>query len=129
MAKSSPPSFNGEASRLIRAGVAEGQDGRVRTVGPVLQRASTVILPNAASLYDERRPTYGMNSLAVHDALRAGLCELEHAIHAELFSSGLAAVTSAILSVVATGDELLVADCVYGPTRRFCDGVSRLRLR
>jgi cystathionine beta-lyase len=125
MAKSSPPSFNGEASRLIRAGVAEGQDGRVRTVGPVLQRASTVILPNAASLYDERRPTYGMNSLAVHDALRAGLCELEHAIHAELFSSGLAAVTSAILSVVATGDELLVADCVYGPTRRFCDGVLK----
>ena len=125
MAQSPPPSFKGDASRLIRAGAAEGQDGGVRTVGPILQRASTVILPNAAALYDERRPTYGMNSLAVHDALRAGLCELDHATHVELFSSGLSAVTGAILSAVAAGDAVLVADCVYGPTRRFCDGVLK----
>jgi cystathionine beta-lyase len=97
----------------------------VRTVGPVLQRASTVILPSAEALYDERRPTYGMNSLAVHDALRAGLRELEQADYVELFSSGLSACTGAITAVVKSGDEVLVADCVYGPTRRFCDGVLR----
>jgi cystathionine beta-lyase len=125
MPKSPHEHFKGPSTRLIRAGVAEGQDARVRTVGPVLQRASTVILPNAAALYDEARPTYGMNSLAVHDALLAGLKELEHATHVELFSSGLAACTGAIMAVVEAGDEVLVADCVYGPTRRFCDGVLR----
>ena len=115
----------GASTRLIQAGVQAGQDASVRTVGPVLQRASTVILPNAEALYDERRPTYGMNSMAVHDALRVGLCELEHADHVELFSSGLSAVTGAILSVVDAGDEVLAADCVYGPTRRFCDGLLK----
>jgi cystathionine beta-lyase len=39
-----------------------------------------------------------------------------------LYSSGLAAVTAALLSVLSAGDELLVTDSVYGPTRRFCDG-------
>ena len=125
MAKSPPDHFKGQSTRLIRAGVEEGQDARVRTVGPVLQRASTVILPNAAALYDESRPTYGMNSLAVHDALLAGLREVEHATHVELFSSGLAACTGAIMAMVEAGDEVLVADCVYGPTRRFCDGVLK----
>jgi cystathionine beta-lyase len=125
MAKSPPEQFEGQSTRLIRAGVAEGQTARVRTVGPVLQRASTVLLPNAAALYDESNPTYGMNSLAVHDALLAGLKELEHATHVEIFSSGLAACTGAILAVVEAGDEVLVADCVYGPTRRFCDGVLK----
>ena len=122
----SPPSHpKGASTRLIRAGAAEGQDSTVRTVGPSLQRASTVILPDAAALYDESRPTYGMNSMAVHDALRAGLCDLEHASHVELFSSGLSACTGAIMSVVQAGDEILVTDCVYGPTRRFCDGVLK----
>jgi cystathionine beta-lyase len=125
MPKSSPEHFKGAATRLIRAGVKEGQDARVRTVGPVLQRASTVILPSAAALYDESRPTYGMNSLAAHEALAAGLRELEHAAHVELFSSGLAACTGAITAVTAAGDEVLAADCVYGPTRRFCDGVLK----
>ncbi len=125
MAKAPSDHFKGQSTRLIRAGVTEGQNARVRTVGPVLQRASTVILPNAAALYDESRPTYGMNSLAVHDALLAGLRELEHATHVELFSSGLAACTGAIMAVVEAGDEVLVADCVYGPTRRFCDGVLK----
>jgi cystathionine beta-lyase len=40
-----------------------------------------------------------------------------------LYSSGLAAVTAALLTVLSAGDELLMADNVYGPTRRFCDGM------
>jgi cystathionine beta-lyase len=38
-----------------------------------------------------------------------------------LYPNGLAAVTSALLSVLSVGDELLMTDSVYGPTRRFCD--------
>jgi cystathionine beta-lyase len=30
-----------------------------------------------------------------------------------------------MLSILAAGDEVLVVDCVYAPTRRFCDGVLK----
>jgi cystathionine beta-lyase len=39
-----------------------------------------------------------------------------------LYSSGLAAVAAALLTLLSAGDELLMTDSVYGPTRRFCDG-------
>jgi cystathionine beta-lyase len=40
-----------------------------------------------------------------------------------LLPSGLAAISTALLSVLRTGDHVLVSDSVYGPTRRFCDSV------
>jgi len=93
-----------------------------RTVAPPLQRGSTVLMPDAASLYAFDQPTYGMNAHAVHEALVEGLKALEHAAYAELFTSGLSAVTGALSAVIGAGDEVLVVDSVYGPTRRFCDG-------
>ena len=114
-----------DATRLIHSGESAFQPPSARTVAPPLQRGSTVLLPDAASLYDTSRPTYGMNSLATHEALIAGLKALEHATHVELFTSGLSSVTGAIMSVVSAGDEVLAVDSVYGPTRRFCDGVLK----
>jgi cystathionine beta-lyase len=32
-------------------------------------------------------------------------------------------VTAALMSVLQAGDELLMTDSVYGPTRRFCDSL------
>ena len=110
------------ATALAHVG-SEGAPLRARTVAPPLQRGSTLILPDASSLYATDRPTYGMNSLAVHEALVAGLKALERADHVELFTSGLSAVTGAIMAVVKAGDEVLAVDSVYGPTRRFCDGL------
>ena len=114
-----------DATRLIHRGESKFAPLAARTVAPPLQRGSTVLLPDAAALYDTSRPTYGMNSLAVHEALIEGLKALEHAAHVELFTSGLSAVTGAIMSVVGAGDEVLAVDSVYGPTRRFCDGVLK----
>jgi cystathionine beta-lyase len=103
---------------------------RTRTVAPPLQRGSTVLMPDAASLYASDLPTYGMNSHAVHEALVEGLKALEQAAYAELFTSGLSAVTGALSAVLAAGDDLLVVDSVYGPTRRFCDGyLKRIGVR
>jgi cystathionine beta-lyase len=42
-----------------------------------------------------------------------------------LYPNGLAAVTGALMSVLSAGDELLMADSVYGPTRHFCDGLLK----
>ncbi|MDP8995196.1 MAG: cystathionine beta-lyase, partial [Pseudomonadota bacterium] len=59
-------------------------------------------------------------------ALSEALTELEPGAGGTmLYSSGLAAVTAALMTVLSAGDELLMVDSVYGPTRRFCDGVLR----
>src|SRR5262249_47647482 len=40
-----------------------------------------------------------------------------------LLPSGLAAISAALLSVVRSGDHILVTDSAYGPTRKFCDTI------
>lgn len=106
----------GAATRLIHAGGARG----ARTVGPAIERGSTVIVPSAAALYDETSVTYGRAGLGVQELLAEALADLEGAATVRLFPSGLAAVTGAMLAVLKAGDEVLVTDAVYKPTRRFC---------
>jgi cystathionine beta-lyase len=94
-----------------------------RSVGPPIQKGSTILLDKAAALYDNRQVTYGRGGLATHAVLTEALAELEHAAAARLFPSGLAAMTGALLAVLKSGDEVLVTDAIYKPTRRFCDRV------
>jgi len=111
---------SGAATRAIHAGRPAG-----RTVGPAIEKGSTVILPDAASLYDEHRVTYGRAGLSVQETLAEALVELEGATTVRLFPTGLAAVTGAMLAVLKTGDEVLASDGVYKPTRRFCERTLR----
>jgi cystathionine beta-lyase len=111
-------------TRLIRAGQDAGR--RAKTVGPAVQKGSTVLLPDAASLYDDDgQLTYGRQGLSAQFALQAALAELENASDVTLYPSGLAALTGALLAVLKAGDEVLVTDTIYKPTRRFCDHVLR----
>jgi cystathionine beta-lyase len=91
------------------------------TVGPPIQRGSTVLLADSAALKDYGQVSYGRHGLAPHTALQEALAEMEGAAHVALYPSGLAAVTGALLAVLKSGDEVLVADSIYRPTRRFCD--------
>ena len=109
-------------TRLVHAATGAGARLSAETVGPPIQKASTVLVPDAASLYAYDRPSYGRQGLASQHALNAALCDLEKANHCQLYGSGLLAVTGALMSVLATGDEILVTDGVYQPVRRFCDG-------
>jgi cystathionine beta-lyase len=117
----SGPRKDAEATRMIRAGAKPRP--LAHTVGPPIQRGSTVLMPDAASLYSHDQATYGRAGLGVHEALAEALCELEGAHGVRLFPSGLAAVTGALMAVLKAGDEILVADNAYAPTRRFCDKV------
>jgi cystathionine beta-lyase len=110
-------------TKLVRSG--HGSDELARTVGPVVQKGSTVLLDRAADLYDESRPTYGRGGLATQATLASALCELESAEHVRLFPSGLAAMTAAMTAVLRAGDEVLVTDAIYKPTRRYCDRVMK----
>jgi cystathionine beta-lyase len=109
-----------DETRLIRAG--NSPKTLAKTVGPPIQRGSTVLLPDAAALYDDLTyVTYGRQGLAAHDALREALAVLEGAVGVALYPSGLGALTGALLAVLEAGDEVLVTDAIYKPTRRFCD--------
>jgi cystathionine beta-lyase len=109
-----------EESRLIRAGA--GRKPEAKTVAPAVQRGSTVLLPDAKSLYDGTFG-YGRSGLNTQHALCDALCELEGATEAQVFPSGLAAVTAALLAVLKAGDHVLIVDTVYKPVRQFCDSV------
>ncbi len=116
-----------ESTRLLHAGdsTATRLGAQAKIVNPAIQRASTVLMPNAASLYSADQPSYGRQGLGVQAALETALCELEGAQAVTLFSSGAGAVTGALLSMLSSGDELLAADGVYRPTRRLCNGALK----
>jgi cystathionine beta-lyase len=80
-------------------------------------------MPDAASLYGPGLVTYGREGLSTHRALTDALAALEGATRVALFPSGLAAMTGALTAVLKAGDEILVTDAIYKPTRRFCDRV------
>ena len=118
------PSRSSDATRLIHAGEVKG--ALARTVGPPIQKGSTVLLPNAAALYDDANHlTYGRGGLSAQTALQDALGELEGAAGVTLYPSGIAAISGAMLALLKTGDEVLVVDNVYKPVRRFCDNVLR----
>jgi cystathionine beta-lyase len=110
-------------TRLVHAGdSAAAREGlAVKGANPAVQRASTVLLPDAAALYAHGKHSYGRGGLGVQAALESALSELEQAHAVKVFSSGAAAISGALLSVLKAGDEVLVADGVYRPTRRCCD--------
>jgi cystathionine beta-lyase len=112
-----------EPTRLAHAGAAS--EPLAETVGPPVQRGSTVLLPDAASLYSGKLNSYGRMGLASHQALSSALAEMEGGVHAELYSSGLHALTGAMQAVLSAGDHVVAVDCVYAPMRRFCDGVLK----
>ncbi|MCR5880374.1 cystathionine beta-lyase [Phenylobacterium sp. J367] len=113
-----------DETRLIRAGSTPPK--LVKTVGPPIQKGSTVLLPSAAALYDDdNHVTYGRQGLAAQAALQEALATLEGAVGVALYPSGLAAMAGALLAVLKTGDEVLVSDAIYKPTRRFCDLVLK----
>ena len=118
----------GTGTRLVQGG--RRKEWRGRLVNPAVERASTILFENVDEL-NRARPglgqwNYGLQGMATHWALSEALTELEPgAAGTALYSSGLAAVTGSLLSVLATGDELFVVDSIYGPTRKFCDTILK----
>ncbi len=71
----------------------------------------------------EHRPFYHRHFNPTVRALEQKIADLEQADLAIAFSSGMAAITAPLLTFLSQGDHLLIADCIYGPTRQFCDDV------
>jgi len=113
-----------DETRLIHAGKAAGS--LARTVGPPIQKGSTVLLPNAEALYDDANYlTYGRAGLSAQACLQEALAVLEGAVGVSLYPSGIAAISGVAMALLKAGDEVLVVDNVYKPVRRFCDNVLK----
>ena len=112
------------STTLIEGG--RRKEWRQRLVNVPVERASTILFD---SVDDLRRSyaglgsyRYGLQGTATHWALAEALTELElGAAGTALYPSGLAAITAPLLALLSPGDDLLVPDSVYGPTRKFCD--------
>jgi cystathionine beta-lyase len=95
-------------------------------VNPPVHHVSTVLYPTAEDFLARRaRYLYGRRGTPTSEALESALRDLEgpDCSGVALLPSGLAAISTALLSLLYAGDHLLVTDSVYLPTRKFCDGV------
>jgi cystathionine beta-lyase len=92
-----------------------------------VSRTSTVLFDGVEAMHAAYPPrdgtlSYGRNGTPTQWSLAEALTELEPgAAGTRLFPSGAAAVSFALLSVLDPGDELLMVDSAYQPTRTFCD--------
>jgi cysteine-S-conjugate beta-lyase len=116
-------------TRLVEAGRRE--EWTQGLVNPAVWRASTILFDSVAEMKAASPPRdgvlhYGRNGTPTSWALCEALTELEPgAALTRLYPSGSAAVAGALLSVLAAGDELLMVDTAYGPTRSLCDGLLK----
>ncbi len=89
-------------------------------------RASTIPYSDAKSFAsrferDVDGYTYGLYGTPTHRFLEKKITELEQGRRTLLFPSGQAAITLAMLSVLKSGDKVLIPDCVYPPVRDFAN--------
>lgn len=119
----------GDSTRLVEAG--RRKQWTQGLVSPAVWRASTVLFDDVAALRDAVRQAddvlyYGRRGGPTQWALADALTELEPgAAGTTLHASGAAAISTALLAVVAPGDEVLMTDSTYEPTRVFCDTMLR----
>jgi cystathionine beta-lyase len=95
-------------------------------VNTPVYHASTLLYRTAEDFLARRgQYFYGRRGTPTSEALARALTEIEGPACAgvALLPSGLAAISTALLSTVKAGDHVLVTDNCYGPTRKFCDSV------
>jgi cysteine-S-conjugate beta-lyase len=97
-------------------------------INPPVYHASTMLYRNADDLLAGRgRYQYGRRGTPTSESLEQAMAEIEGPSCAgvALVPSGLAAISTALLSAANAGDHILVADSVYEPTRIFCNTVLK----
>ena len=89
-----------------------------------VHRASTLLFPTTQAFLDRKTNlfdgySYGLYGTPTTRELEQRIAEIEGGARTIVVPSGLASITHTLLALLKTGDHVLVADCVYGPTREF----------
>ena len=114
----------GMRTKLVHAGRDPSeQHGFVNTP---IYRGSTVLYPTYDAIKNRRnRYTYGTKGTPTTESLENAWTQFANAAGTIVTSSGLAAITVALLSCLKAGDHLLVTDSAYLPTRTLCNGLLK----
>ncbi len=126
----------GSDTRLVEAGRRREWAGSEALGGGVVNvpvwRASTILFDSVAAMRaarphaDPEQLFYGRHGTPTQWALADALTGIEPGAEGTaLYPSGVAAIAGTLLALLAPGDELLMADSVYGPTRSMCDGLLK----
>ena len=103
------------------------KDFHNQSVNPPVVRASTIIFKSMQDIRKmenkaKKNPTgghfeYGRQGTSTTHVLQKILSKLEESYHTFLTPTGFGSVFLAIFSVTRPGDEIIVSDPVYSPTR------------
>ena len=107
------------------------KDSANRSANPAVIRASTILFNTMQELYAHEKKikkhqkvshySYGRYGSSTTIELENMLKELEQAFHVFLTGTGFGGVALAIMSLCRPGDEILVSDNVYGPTKEISE--------
>jgi cystathionine beta-lyase len=91
-------------------------------VNTPVHRASTIVFNTYAEFENiSKAPfSYGRSGTPTSASFEEAVAALEGAAGSVSVSSGLSAITIALMSFSKAGDHVLVSDNVYGPSRKFC---------
>jgi cysteine-S-conjugate beta-lyase len=101
-----------------------------RSLSVGVQRASTVLFPDAASVRDdwdqyEVGYTYGLYGTPTTLELAGRICELEGGFRTLITPGGQCAISLINLAFLKAGDHVLIPESVYTPSRKFAAQVLR----
>ena len=121
------PQGNGESTRSVHAGVNRKKPKHA-LIDPIFH-TSTFTFDNIDDIREfieakesgdkSQRMDYGRYGNPTVRAVEVRIAELEHSQDALLFASGMAAVTTTLLTFLSAGDHLVITDDCYRQTRNF----------
>lgn len=110
-------------TRLVAAGRQYSEHG---FVNPAVYHASTVLFDTVDALHDKHAQyRYGRRGTPTSLAVESAIAALEGGHASKAASSGMAAIATALLAFLKSGDHLLMVDTVYAPARHLCDTVLK----
>jgi cystathionine beta-lyase/cystathionine gamma-synthase len=92
---------------------------------PLIEGAVSIPIFQSSTFATEGEPGYydlkyiRLNNTPNHIALHQKLAAVENAETALVTASGMAAISTTLLTILSTGDHLLAQDCLYGGTYDF----------
>ena len=97
-----------------------------RAPQPAVHKASTVLFPNVAAMRarewkDKTSYTYGLHGTPTTYQLEERIATLEGGVQCLLAPSGLAAIATVALALLRQGDEVLLPDNAYGPSKALAE--------
>ncbi|MFJ7185130.1 aminotransferase class I/II-fold pyridoxal phosphate-dependent enzyme [Lysinibacillus xylanilyticus] len=104
---------------LIHAGVRDGYENKKGAVNVPMYLSSTF---HQESIDEFGEYDYARSGNPTRDALEKAVAELEGGVRAHAFSSGIAAVSAALM-LLSQGDHIVITEDVYGGTYRFISKV------